>query len=85
MSMNLYLTAETPSGQREGYGIRQTPTEITDAILAQRDPYQGYVRWLRETGGWNWKSPDDRRQYEEEKRHLRRWLRDHPNAKWERG
>ena len=79
MSMNLHLTAAG-----ETYPLWQTPTEVTDAILTQKDPYQGYVRWVRNSRSWNWKSPLDVADYAAHKRKLRAWLKAHPDAKWSR-
>jgi hypothetical protein len=67
---------------RQSYPLLQTPTEVTKEILGKKDRYQAYVRWVRESREWNWKSPNEVALYKGLKQELKRWLEAHPNHEW---
>ncbi len=56
MSMNLNIRAEIvatlPNGKQkrlyESFDLIQTPTVVTEAILATGDPFNAYCEWIRE-------------------------------------
>lgn len=78
LSINLRLTSKK-GGE---FPLYQTSTDDTEKILKCKDRYQAYVRWVHAREFWNWKDPNDVRDYASNKEVLRDWLKAHPDHKW---
>jgi len=86
MSMELHLRATIEAVSKLGkhviqqtYGLNQTPTTVTQSILASPDIKQAYIDWMENTRHWD--TADEYSEIVERIEELEQWLKAHEG--WE--
>lgn len=83
MSMNLRLA----DGRDAFDGLRQTPTDVTNTVLAlpRSDRPAAYAKWLLDGQADNRPDTEDLEDLRAELSYLSAWLAFHPCAQWSAG
>lgn len=83
MSMNLRLA----DGRDVFDGLRQTPTDVTDAVLAQPRSARpvAYAKWLLDKRAHGELDAEDYEDLRRDLNYLAVWLAFHPCAQWSAG